>query len=113
MRELSVTREAMSSCLAWVRRGDINLLVRLVEGLGHLGVITTLDKERGVVLIQTTEDCRDVLFGIIEEMPVSVFGIRDMEFGRQETLEMWEAEGGRRKTGGGRREMGDGVRDER
>lgn len=53
-----------------MRRADINLLVRLVEGLGHLGVVTTLDKERGFVLIQTTEDCREDLLALMDHMPV-------------------------------------------
>ncbi|MCL1916906.1 MAG: DUF4911 domain-containing protein [Peptococcaceae bacterium] len=56
---------------AMVRRTDINLLVRLVEGLGHMGVITTLDKEQGIVLIQTTQDCRQELLMLMEHMPLS------------------------------------------
>ncbi|MCL1852266.1 MAG: DUF4911 domain-containing protein [Peptococcaceae bacterium] len=53
-----------------MRRADINLLVRLVEGLGHLGVVTTLDKERGFVLLQTTADCREDLLTLMGHMPV-------------------------------------------
>ena len=56
---------------AHVGRADINLLVRLVEGLGHLGVITTLDREQGLIRIQTTEDCREELLGLMRYMPVA------------------------------------------
>jgi hypothetical protein len=55
---------------AIVQRSDINFLVRLVEGLGHMGVITTLDKEQGIVLIQTTQDCRQDLLTLMRHMPL-------------------------------------------
>lgn len=42
---------------ARVARSDIQLLAKYVEGMGHLGVVTTLDRFRGDVLIQTTRDC--------------------------------------------------------
>ncbi|UWG95750.1 DUF4911 domain-containing protein [Dehalobacter sp. DCM] len=38
-------------------RSDIQLLAKYVEGLGHLGVITTTNKILGEVLIQTTTHC--------------------------------------------------------
>lgn len=55
-----------------VARKEINMLVKLVEGLGHLGVVTTLDKVEGEVLIQTTKDCWNDLEIALKHMPFSI-----------------------------------------
>ncbi len=57
---------------AKVARRDINLLVKLVEGLGHLGVVTTLDRMEGEVLIQTTKDCWPDLAEALQQMPLLI-----------------------------------------
>lgn len=40
---------------ARVPRTEIQMLVKYVEGLGHLGVVTTTDRMAGEVLIQATK----------------------------------------------------------
>ncbi|MEM5817644.1 MAG: DUF4911 domain-containing protein [Desulfitobacterium hafniense] len=40
---------------ARIPRTEIQMLVKYVEGLGHLGVVTTTDRMAGEVLIQATE----------------------------------------------------------
>ncbi|MHB8125120.1 MAG: DUF4911 domain-containing protein [Desulfitobacteriaceae bacterium] len=57
---------------AKVPRRDINMLVKLVEGLGHLGVVTTIDKLEGEVLIQTTKDCWPDLEIALQHMPIGI-----------------------------------------
>ena len=57
---------------ASVAREDIQMLVKLVEGLGHLGVVTTIEKAEGTVLMQTTKDCWPDLIAAIREMPINV-----------------------------------------
>ncbi|MDD2234783.1 MAG: DUF4911 domain-containing protein [Desulfitobacteriaceae bacterium] len=57
---------------AKVDRKEINMLSKIVEGLGHLGVVTTLDKVEGEVLIQTTNDCWDELKIILKHMPFEI-----------------------------------------
>lgn len=57
---------------ARVERSDIQILAKLVEGLGHLGVVTTLDKATGEVLIQTTEDAWPELHTALLHMPITV-----------------------------------------
>lgn len=57
---------------AKVARRDINMLVKLVEGLGHLGVVTTVDKLEGEVLIQTTKDCWPDLEVALQHMPIQI-----------------------------------------
>ena len=57
---------------ARVARTEIQMLAKLVEGLGHLGVVTTIDKETGEVLIQTTEDCWPDLNCALRHMPLAV-----------------------------------------
>ena len=53
-------------------RSEIQMLCKFVEGLGHLGVVTTTNKELGEVMIQTTNDCWSELKKIIEQMPIQI-----------------------------------------
>ena len=53
-------------------RSEIQILCKLVEGLGHLGVVTTTNKELGEVKIQTTKDCWAELKRVIEQMPIKI-----------------------------------------
>ncbi|MDQ7095547.1 DUF4911 domain-containing protein [Desulfosporosinus sp. PR] len=57
---------------ARVDRTEIQMLCKLVEGLGHLGIVTTTNKELGEVMIQTTKDCWLELKIAIENMPLEV-----------------------------------------
>jgi hypothetical protein len=57
---------------ARVPRSEIQLLAKYVEGLGHLGVITTIDRLNGEVLIQTTKHCWPDLKSIIKELPLAI-----------------------------------------
>ena len=57
---------------ARVERSEIQMLCKLVEGLGHLGIVTTTNKELGEVMIQTTKDCWPELKSVIEKMPVEI-----------------------------------------
>lgn len=57
---------------AKVDRKEINMLSKIVEGLGHMGVVTTLDKVEGEVLIQTTKDCWDELKIALKYMPFEI-----------------------------------------
>ena len=50
-------------------RSEIQMLCKLVEGLGHLGIVTTTNKEFGEVMIQTTKYCWPELEKAIEMMP--------------------------------------------
>jgi len=57
---------------ARIDRSQIQLLCKLVEGLGHLGVVTTTNKELGEVMIQTTRHCWPELKEIVERMPLEI-----------------------------------------
>lgn len=57
---------------AQVDRSEIQILCKLVEGLGHLGIVTTMNKELGEVMIQTTKYCWPELERIIEHMPLNI-----------------------------------------
>ncbi|KLU62867.1 hypothetical protein CEB3_c08280 [Peptococcaceae bacterium CEB3] len=70
--EAYALRAADKLVKAQVPRQDIQILAKLVEGLGHLGVVTTVDKAAGEVLIQTTEDCWPDLRRALEHMPVEL-----------------------------------------
>lgn len=53
-------------------RVDMQLLDKLVEGLGHLGIVTTTNKALGEVLILSTKDCWPDLKKAIEMMPFDI-----------------------------------------
>lgn len=76
MKDKMPTSEAYSDSdmiiKARIDRSEIQMLCKLVEGLGHLGVVTTTDKVLGEVMIQTTKQCWVELKTIIEEMPIEL-----------------------------------------
>ena len=57
---------------ARIDRSEIQMLCKLVEGLGHLGIVTTTKKELGEVMIQTTKDCWVELKEVIDKMPLEI-----------------------------------------
>ena len=57
---------------ARLERVDMQMLDKLVEGLGHLGIVTTTNKALGEVMIQTTKQCWPDLKKAIEKMPFEI-----------------------------------------
>jgi len=57
---------------ARLERVEMQMLDKLVEGLGHLGIVTTTNKELGEVMIQTTKYCWPDLKKAIEMMPFEI-----------------------------------------
>ena len=57
---------------ARIDRSEIQMLCKFVEGLGHLGIVTTTNKQLGEVMIQTTKDCWQELKKVIEKMPLVI-----------------------------------------
>jgi len=78
MKDVVVEKEsALGSDLdviikARIGRSEIQMLCKLVEGLGHLGIVTTTDKVLGEVMIQTTKHCWPELKKLIERMPLEI-----------------------------------------
>lgn len=61
---------------ARLERVEMQMLDKLVEGLGHLGLVTTTNKALGEVMIQTTKYCWPELKKAIERMPFEIEFIR-------------------------------------
>lgn len=57
---------------ARLERVDMQMLDKLVEGLGHLGIVTTTNQALGEVMIQTTKHCWPELKKAIEKMPFEI-----------------------------------------
>lgn len=57
---------------ACMKRSEMQMLDKLVEGLGHLGIVTTTNKALGEVMIQTTKHCWPDLKKAIEQMPFEI-----------------------------------------
>ena len=70
--QVNLYSEADMIIKARIDRSEIQMLCKLVEGLGHLGVVTTTDKILGEVMIQTTKHCWPELKKVIEQMPIEM-----------------------------------------
>lgn len=52
-----------------VNKEDINYINRIMEGYEYLGVVSTIDKKEGIIVIRTTTDMYDeakVILGNLE-----------------------------------------------
>lgn len=47
---------------------NINFFNRIMEGYEYLGVVTTLDKVEGIVMVRTTPDLYDEVIEIIKNL---------------------------------------------
>ncbi|MDR3599006.1 MAG: DUF4911 domain-containing protein [Desulfosporosinus sp.] len=57
---------------ARLERVEMQMLDKLVEGLGHLGIVTTTNKALGEVMILSTKDCWPDLKKALEKMPFAL-----------------------------------------
>lgn len=55
---------------------NIDMLSKIIEAYEHLGIVSTLDRHQGLVVIRCTEDTREDMLGILESLP---FPIRLLE----------------------------------
>ena len=52
-----------------IPRKNITLLTKIIEGYDNLGVVSTLDPQRGLVAIHLTPDTEAVLRRVLNELP--------------------------------------------
>ncbi len=62
----------MDSIKLEVDPGHIDLLTRLIEAWGHLGVVSTLDRRQGLVIIRATEDTVPEITKILAALPFPI-----------------------------------------
>lgn len=61
----------------------IDLLTRIIEAYDHLGIVSTLDRQKGLVVLRGTEDtCRELL-AILPTLPFKVNLVTDQEISGQ------------------------------
>jgi putative protease len=49
---------------------DINFFNRIMEGYEYLGMVSTLDKQEGIVIVRTTPDTYDEVRKILDHLPL-------------------------------------------
>jgi len=49
---------------------DINFFNRIMEGYEYLGMVSTLDKQEGIVIVRTTPDTYEEVRGILDHFPL-------------------------------------------
>lgn len=62
----------MEKIYAVVEPKKIDMLSKLIEGFEGLGIVSTIDQHKGLVLIRTTTDTGDDLLEILKQMPFPV-----------------------------------------
>lgn len=53
-----------------VNKEDINYINRIMEGYEYLGVVSTIDKKEGIIVIRTTIDMYDEAKVILENLEI-------------------------------------------
>jgi len=48
------------------------MLTKLIEAYDHIGIVSTLDQSRGLVVIRSTEDCLPDLEEILHHLPFPI-----------------------------------------
>lgn len=51
---------------------NIDMLSKIVEAYEHLGIVSTLDRRQGLVVIRCTEDTREDMLGILAALPFPI-----------------------------------------
>lgn len=57
---------------AQVEIKNIDRLTRLIEAYDNLGIVSTLDRNQGLVVIRGTDDTRIDLMNILHRLPFSI-----------------------------------------
>lgn len=58
--------------LGCVNPPDIDMLSKIIEAYEHLGILSTLDRRRGLVVVRCTSDtCKDVL-QVLSNLPFPI-----------------------------------------
>lgn len=55
-----------------VEPANIDMLSKIVEAYEHLGIVSTLDRRQGMVVIRCTADTRDDLLDILACLPFTI-----------------------------------------
>jgi hypothetical protein len=55
-----------------VAPGDVNYVNRIMEGYEYLGVVTTVDKARGILAVRATADTAADVRAILARLPVAL-----------------------------------------
>lgn len=61
-----------------VDRHDINFINRIMEGYEYLGVVTTVKREEGILMIRVTSDTYAEVKNILQNSPVQVAFIKSI-----------------------------------
>ncbi|HHW61850.1 MAG TPA: DUF4911 domain-containing protein [Syntrophomonadaceae bacterium] len=50
----------------------IDLLTRLIEAYNHLGIVSTLDRQKGKVVVRVTPDTYHDVYKILQHLPFPI-----------------------------------------
>jgi len=61
---------------------NIDMLTRIIEACSHLGVVSTLDRRQGLVIIRGTPDTSPEIELLLPELPFPVERVIDVDLRR-------------------------------
>lgn len=61
-----------SEILAKLNPENIDMLTKLIEAYDNLGIVSTIDREQGLVIIRGTEDTYPELQEILKHLPFQI-----------------------------------------
>lgn len=62
---------------------EVNFVNRILEGYEYLGVMTTIDVAKSIIMLRTTPDTKPLAVEILQSLPVAVDVLDD--FGTEKT----------------------------
>lgn len=51
---------------------NIDMLSKIIEAYEHLGIVSTLDRHQGLIVVRCTEDTREDMLEILESLPFPI-----------------------------------------
>ena len=62
-----------------VKKEEIVYIDRIIEGYGHLGLVTTVDGKKGLVFVQVTYGTKGEILEILANFPKEIKVLTDQE----------------------------------
>lgn len=60
-----------------INPADIDFLTRVIEGCDYLGIVSTVDRQAGEVVVRATPDTREEVLEILENFPRPIELVKD------------------------------------
>lgn len=60
-------------------RQDIVFITKIFESMGHLALVTTLDRQKGLLRIRYSSDFEEVVMTVLETLPCQLWVMESLD----------------------------------